>query len=142
MSACWDTATVGPSQAMGLCVSGPTMVWEVSLSFYQFLERVISPIVMGPLWLSPTVDPEPLQGYPEGSAKSKLSLGLFSLLDVCDVSWGHASAPRGCSPRSHVGLYTVVQGFYAELPIREAFVSAGLSDVSASLGDPTSAERH
>jgi hypothetical protein len=33
-----------------------------------------------------------------------------------------------------------VQGFYAELPIHEVFVSVGLGDVSVGLGDLTRAK--
>jgi hypothetical protein len=45
------------------CDHAERVLWFVSLfvCFLLFFERGFSPVIRGPLWLSPTVVPEPLQ---------------------------------------------------------------------------------
>jgi hypothetical protein len=55
-------------------------LWACLLVYYYF-KIGVSPVVRGPLWLSPTVAPEPLQRYPLGTHKGWCFLmGLSSLL--------------------------------------------------------------
>jgi hypothetical protein len=45
---------------LGMCFRGS---WHVRFVFYYFSKRWVSPVIRGPLWLSPTVAPEPLRWY-------------------------------------------------------------------------------
>jgi hypothetical protein len=53
------------------------------------------PLIRGPLWLSPTVAPEPLRRYPLGTRRGRrLLIGLSSLLVVVPFHGGALVDPR------------------------------------------------
>jgi hypothetical protein len=63
--------------------------------FYYFSKRGVSPVIRGPLWLSPTVVPEPLRRYPLGTRRGwRLLMGLSSLLVVVLFRGGTLAHPR------------------------------------------------
>jgi hypothetical protein len=63
--------------------------------FYYFLKRGFPPVIRGPLWLSPTVAPEPLRWYPLGTCRGlRLLMELSSLLVAVSFRGGALAHPR------------------------------------------------
>jgi hypothetical protein len=90
----YDFLGHGPSPALGRD-HAECGLWVCLFTFYYFSKGASSPVIRGPLWLPPTVAPEPLQWYPLGTREGWLLLmGLSSLLVVVPFRGGALAHPR------------------------------------------------
>jgi hypothetical protein len=71
-----------------------------------------------------------------------LADGTFFPPGCCVVPWGRASAPAGVAPEALQGRGCFCKVFLQCLSACEVLVSAGISSVSAGLGDATRTYRH
>jgi hypothetical protein len=89
-----------PEGALGptACWAGPWLwfvIDEFVLRFYYFTIMGFSPVMRGPLWLSPTVAPEPLRWYPLGTRIGwRLLIGLSSVPVAMSFHGGALADPR------------------------------------------------
>jgi hypothetical protein len=63
-----------------------------------------------------------------------LADGTFFPLGCCVVPWGHTSAPAGVAPEALQERGCSYKVYSQSLPVCEVLVSAGISNISASLG--------
>jgi hypothetical protein len=63
-----------------------------------------------------------------------LADGTFFPHGCCAISWGRASTPAGVAPEALQERGCSCKVFSQSLPVCEVLVSAGVSNISASLG--------
>jgi hypothetical protein len=103
--------------------------------FYYFLKGVFSLVIRGPLWLSPTVAPEPLQWYPLGTRRGwRLLMRLSSLLVTVLFRGGALAHPWVYPLKPWRSVNAPARFFHNVLSVCEVLVSAGFGSVLAILG--------
>jgi hypothetical protein len=73
---------------------------------------------------------------------ARASVRIFFRPGCHVIPWGRASAPAGVAPKPWRSAGSRARFFDAELPAREASVSAGIGNISAGLDDLTRTGRH